>query len=58
MLIARVAQAMVGVAIVLFTLNEYDSPALAGVVTLRTSCRGSSSAPSRALARSPRSGAA
>ena len=34
MLIARVAQAMVGVAIVLFTLNEYDSPALAGVVTL------------------------
>ena len=34
MLVARVAQAMVGVAIVLFTLDEYDSPALAGVVTL------------------------
>jgi len=34
MMVARVAQAMVGVAIVLFTLDEYDSPALAGVVTL------------------------
>jgi len=32
--VARVAQAMVGVAIVLFTLDEYDSPSLAGVVTL------------------------
>ncbi len=30
---ARIAQSMVGVAIVLFTLNEYDSPALAGLVT-------------------------
>src|SRR5262245_57357620 len=28
MMVARVAQAMVGVAIVLFTLDQYDSPAL------------------------------
>jgi MFS family permease len=34
MMVARVAQAMVGIAIVLFTLDEYDSPSLAGVVTL------------------------
>ena len=34
MIVARVASAMVGVAIVLFTLDEYDSPALAGLVTL------------------------
>ena len=34
MMVARVAQAMVGVASVLFTLDEYDSPQLAGVVTL------------------------
>jgi MFS family permease len=34
MMVARVAQAMVGVSIVLFTLDQYDSPALAGVVTL------------------------
>jgi MFS family permease len=34
MMVARVAQAMVGVAIVLFTLHEYDSPTLAGIVTL------------------------
>jgi MFS family permease len=33
MQLARIAQAMVGVAIVLFTLNTYHSPALAGVVT-------------------------
>ncbi len=33
MQLARVAQAMVGVAVVLFTLAEYDSPVLAGVVT-------------------------
>jgi MFS family permease len=33
MQIARVAQSMVGVAIVLFTLEQYDSPALAGLVT-------------------------
>jgi MFS family permease len=34
MLIARVAQGMVGVALVLFALAEYDSPELAGAVTL------------------------
>ena len=33
MYIARVAQAMVGVAIVLFTLSAYHSPALAGLAT-------------------------
>jgi MFS family permease len=33
MQLARIAQAMVGVAVVLFTLAEYDSPVLAGVVT-------------------------
>ncbi len=33
MQIARVAQSMVGVALVLFTLEAYDSPALAGLVT-------------------------
>jgi MFS family permease len=33
MQIARVAQSMVGVALVLFTLLEYDSPVLAGAVT-------------------------
>ncbi len=31
--LARVGQSMVGVALVLFTLSVYDSPALAGVVT-------------------------
>jgi MFS family permease len=31
--LARIGQAMVGVALVLFTLSVYDSPALAGVVT-------------------------
>ena len=34
MLVARTAQSMVGVAIVLFTLAEYRSPGLAGLVTL------------------------
>ena len=34
MMLARVGNAMVGVAIVLFTLEAYDSPALAGLVTL------------------------
>ena len=34
MMVARIANAMVGVAIVLFTLEAYDSPALAGLVTL------------------------
>jgi MFS family permease len=33
MQVARIAQSMVGVAVVLFALQEYDSPALAGVVT-------------------------
>ena len=34
MILARIAQSMVGVAMVLFTLREYGSPALAGAVTL------------------------
>jgi MFS family permease len=34
MQVARIAQAMVGVAMVLFTLGAYGSPALAGLVTL------------------------
>jgi MFS family permease len=34
MQIARLAQAMVGVAMVLFVLIEFESPALAGIVTL------------------------
>jgi MFS family permease len=33
MQLARIAQSMLGVAIVLFTLAEYDSPALTGIVT-------------------------
>lgn len=33
MALARIAQAMVGVALVLFALSVYDSPTLAGVVT-------------------------
>ncbi|MBX3030096.1 MAG: MFS transporter [Chloroflexi bacterium] len=33
MQLARVAQSMLGVAIVLFSLAEYDSPAIAGIVT-------------------------
>lgn len=33
MQIARTAQSMLGVALVLFTLAEYDSPGLAGIVT-------------------------
>jgi MFS family permease len=33
MQLSRIAQAMVGVALVLFTLNEYHSPALTGAVT-------------------------
>ena len=33
MQLSRIAQAMVGVALVLFTLDEYDSPALTGIVT-------------------------
>jgi MFS family permease len=34
MQLARIAQSMVGVAMVLFALDEYGSPALAGLVTL------------------------
>src|SRR5436305_14707645 len=30
---ARIAQSMVGVALVLFTLSEYHSPALTGIIT-------------------------
>src|SRR3954468_4932683 len=33
MQLARIAQSMVGVALVLFTLDEYGSPALTGVIT-------------------------
>jgi MFS family permease len=33
MQVARVAQSMVGIAIVLFVLDRYDSPAFAGIVT-------------------------
>jgi MFS family permease len=34
MILARIAQSMVSVALVLFTLTEYQSPSLAGAVTL------------------------
>ncbi len=34
MILSRIAQSMVGVAMVLFTLREYGSPALAGAVTV------------------------
>ena len=34
MLLSRIAQSMVSIALVLFTLTEYGSPALAGLVTL------------------------
>jgi MFS family permease len=40
MMIARVAQSMVSIAIVLFTLVEYRSPALAGIVTLAATLPG------------------
>ncbi|MEO8230344.1 MAG: MFS transporter, partial [Chloroflexota bacterium] len=40
MQLARIAQAMVGVAIVLFTLQEYGSPQLAGVVTFASTFPG------------------
>ncbi len=33
MMLARIAQAMTGVALVLFTLDEYHSPALTGLIT-------------------------
>ena len=40
MMIARVAQSMVAIAIVLFTLAEYGSPALTGIVTLAATLPG------------------
>jgi MFS family permease len=40
MMIARIAQSMVSIAIVLFTLGEYRSPALAGIVTLAATLPG------------------
>lgn len=40
MIIARIAQSMVSIAIVLFTLVEYRSPALTGIVTLAATLPG------------------
>jgi MFS family permease len=40
MILARIAQSMVSIALVLFTLTEYDSPALAGLVTLAATLPG------------------
>jgi MFS family permease len=40
MMIARIAQSMVALAIVLFTLGEYQSPALTGIVTLAATLPG------------------
>ena len=40
MIVARIAQAMVSIALVLFTLAEYGSPALAGLVTLASTLPG------------------
>ena len=40
MMIARIAQSMVAIAIVLFTLSEYGSPALTGLVTLAATLPG------------------
>ncbi len=40
MMIARIAQSMVAIAIVLFTLQEYGSPALTGIVTLAATLPG------------------
>ena len=40
MMIARIAQSMVAIAIVLFTLGEYGSPTLAGFVTLAATLPG------------------
>lgn len=40
MILARIAQSMVSIALVLFTLAEYDSPALAGLVTLSSTLPG------------------
>jgi MFS family permease len=40
MMIARIAQSMVAIAIILFTLGEYQSPALTGIVTLAATLPG------------------
>jgi MFS family permease len=40
MIVARIAQSMVSIAIVLFTLGEYGSPILTGVVTLAATLPG------------------
>jgi MFS family permease len=40
MIIARIAQSMVAIAIVLFTLEEYGSPVLTGIVTLAATLPG------------------
>jgi MFS family permease len=40
MMIARIAQSMVAIAIILFTLGEYGSPALTGIVTLAATLPG------------------
>jgi MFS family permease len=40
MIVARIAQSMVAIAIVLFTLEEYGSPALTGLVTLAATLPG------------------
>ena len=45
MQIGRVAQAMVSIALVLFTLDRYDSPALAGLVTFASVFPGLAIAP-------------
>lgn len=39
-MIARIAQSMVAIAMILFTLAEYGSPALAGIVTLASTLPG------------------
>ena len=43
MQLSRIAQSMVGVALVLFTLAEYRSPALTGIVTFASVFPGCSS---------------
>jgi MFS family permease len=40
MIVARIAQSMVAIAIVLFTLSEYGSPVLTGIVTLAATLPG------------------
>ncbi len=40
MMLARIAQSMVAIALVLFTLAEFNSPALAGLVTLASTLPG------------------